>query len=167
MKDGESVFSMTKAYEKPDIAIRERERERTIGAEELVLVGVPHRRVIRLFLGYASLPSYSPLVFIILVVTLSLSLSHRRFASCGVFSKTSPPIDDVYDAMPLQLLCEEISHLTHTHTHTLTHTMTRAGAALIACVTMVPKDPQKGNGQLLSYRLPRRRPRLEVLVLAA
>ena len=28
MKDGESVFSMTKAYEKPDIAIRERERKR-------------------------------------------------------------------------------------------------------------------------------------------
>ena len=88
-------------------------------------------------------------------------------SSCGVFTEISPPIDDVYDAMPLQLLCEEISHLTHTHTHTLTHTMTRAGAALIACVTMVPKDPQKGNGQLLSYRLPRRRPRLEVLVLAA
>jgi len=146
MKDGESVFSMTKAYEKPDIAIRERERERTIGAEELVLVGVPHRRVIRLFLGYASLPSYSPLVFIILVVTLSLSLSHRRFASCGVFSKTSPPIDDVYDAMPLQLLCEEISHLTHTHTHTLTHTYNDSCRSSSHCMCHDgPERPTKGE----------------------
>ena len=67
-------------------------------------------------------------------------------SSCGVFTEISPPIDDVYDAMPLQLLCEEISHLTHTPTHTLTHTYNDSCRSSSHCMCHDgPERPTKGE----------------------
>ena len=157
MKDGESVFSMTKAYEKTryrDQREREKERERLVyfasSSDTLPFLLIHH-----LF----SLFSSSLCLCLFLIADSLRVVSFQRYHHPSTTCTTQCLFNS----------CARRSRTSHTptHTHSLTYTTTRAGAALIACVTMVPKDPQKGNGQLLSYRLPRRRPRLEVLALAA